>query len=79
MSFYLQVAPLEKELVQSQKELQSIKGELRESQTELQSLERKFDDAILEKSQLQKEVEVMERRRIAADKLISGLSSENEQ
>uniref|UniRef100_A0A3Q2PNV9 Dynein axonemal heavy chain 10 n=1 Tax=Fundulus heteroclitus TaxID=8078 RepID=A0A3Q2PNV9_FUNHE len=72
------VARLEKDFFQSKKELERIQNELRDIQTELQGLKEKYESAILEKQMLQEEAEVMERRLIAADKLISGLSSENE-
>lgn len=41
------------------------------------ALRDKYQTAIGEKQKLQEEAELMERRLIAADKLISGLSSEN--
>ena len=43
---------------------------------ELQALSEKYDAAMREKTSLQEEAEIMERRLIAADKLISGLGSE---
>lgn len=73
-----QVARLERNFFQSQQELQGIQKELEDIQTELAALGEKYQAAILEKHELQEEAEVMERRLIAADKLISGLSSENE-
>ncbi|KAM4746443.1 dynein axonemal heavy chain 10 [Anableps anableps] len=72
------VARLEKDFFQSKKELERIQNELRDIQIELQGLKETYEAAILEKQLLQEEAEVMERRLIAADKLISGLSSENE-
>uniref|UniRef100_A0A3Q3B280 Dynein axonemal heavy chain 10 n=1 Tax=Kryptolebias marmoratus TaxID=37003 RepID=A0A3Q3B280_KRYMA len=72
------VARLEREFFQSKKELERIQNELSNIQTELRGLKEKYEAAILEKQQLQEEAEVMERRLIAADKLITGLSSENE-
>ena len=39
-------------------------------------MSQKYDEAMLEKAKLQEEADLMERRAIAADKLISGLSSE---
>lgn len=72
------MARLEKDFFQSKKELERIQKELTDIQTELQGLKEKYEAAILEKQKLQEEAEVMERRLIAADKLISGLSSENE-
>ncbi|XP_069379878.1 dynein axonemal heavy chain 10 isoform X1 [Paralichthys olivaceus] len=72
------VAHLEKNFFQSKKELERIQSELSNIQTELQALGDKYQAAIEEKQLLQEEAEVMERRLISADKLISGLSSENE-
>ena len=43
---------------------------------QLRILSEKYDSAMLEKAKLQEEADLMERRAIAADKLISGLSSE---
>lgn len=71
------MARLEKEFSHSKKELGHIQNELSHIQTELKGLKMKYEAAILEKLKLQEEAEVMERRLIAADKLISGLSSEN--
>lgn len=72
------MARLERNFFQSKRELECIQNELSNIQKELQSLSEKYQAAICEKQQLQEEAEVMERRLIAADKLISGLSSENE-
>uniref|UniRef100_A0A3P8UAE7 Dynein axonemal heavy chain 10 n=1 Tax=Amphiprion percula TaxID=161767 RepID=A0A3P8UAE7_AMPPE len=72
------VARLEKNFFQSKQELESIQSELSGIQKELQALGEKYQAATEEKQLLQEEAEVMERRLIAADKLISGLSSENE-
>ncbi|XP_075882096.1 dynein axonemal heavy chain 10-like isoform X2 [Nelusetta ayraudi] len=72
------VARLERSFFQSKQELERIQNELTDIQIELEALGEKYQAAILEKQLLQEEAEVMERRLIAADKLISGLSSENE-
>uniref|UniRef100_UPI0037E7F8F2 dynein axonemal heavy chain 10 n=1 Tax=Semicossyphus pulcher TaxID=241346 RepID=UPI0037E7F8F2 len=72
------VARLEKNFFQSKRELEGIQSELSGIQKELQALGEKYQAAIYEKQLLQEEAELMERRLIAADKLISGLSSENE-
>ncbi|KAM3610556.1 uncharacterized protein V6R79_005609 [Siganus canaliculatus] len=72
------VARLEKNFFQSKQELEDIQSELSNIQKELQALGKKYEAAITEKRMLQEEAELMERRLIAADKLISGLSSENE-
>lgn len=72
------VADLEKAFLKSTSDLEHIQAELSDIQTELGALGRKYQAAMEEKLQLQEEAEVMERRLIAADKLISGLTSENE-
>ncbi|XP_077377243.1 dynein axonemal heavy chain 10-like [Festucalex cinctus] len=71
------VARLERNFFQSKKELELIQSELSDIQRELKALGDKYQTAIAEKQKLQQEAELMERRLIAADKLISGLSSEN--
>ncbi|XP_028911199.1 dynein heavy chain 10, axonemal isoform X3 [Ornithorhynchus anatinus] len=71
------VARLERNYFLSKRELEKIQNELAAIQAELQALGAKYEAAILEKQQLQEEAEIMERRLIAADKLISGLGSEN--
>lgn len=72
-----QVAKLERNFYLSKRELEKIQAELAAIQRELEALGAKYEAAILEKQQLQEEAEVMERRLVAADKLISGLGSEN--
>lgn len=72
------MARLEKNFFKSKRELEGIQQELNGLQQELQALGEKYQAAIFEKETLQAEAELMERRLIAADKLISGLSSENE-
>lgn len=72
------MARLEKNFFQSKQELERIQTELSSIQAELKALGDEYQTAITEKQQLQEEAELMERRLIAADKLISGLSSENE-
>ncbi|KAG5280454.1 hypothetical protein AALO_G00060150 [Alosa alosa] len=71
------VARLEKNFFQSKRELERIQNELAAIQKELGALGEKYYAAMGEKQLLQEEAEVMERRLIAADKLISGLGSEN--
>ena len=58
------------------KELNQAKKDLAEVQKQLAELERQFEEAIREKQEL-KEQAAMERRLVAADKLIGGLGSEN--
>ncbi|XP_017580699.2 dynein heavy chain 10, axonemal [Pygocentrus nattereri] len=72
------VAKLEKNFFQSKRELERIQSELGAIQKELGALGDKYSAAMGEKQLLQEEAELMERRLIAADKLISGLGSENE-
>uniref|UniRef100_K7FM63 Dynein axonemal heavy chain 10 n=1 Tax=Pelodiscus sinensis TaxID=13735 RepID=K7FM63_PELSI len=71
------VARLERNYYLSKRELEKIQTELATIQRELKALGDKYEAAIKEKQQLQEEAEIMERRLIAADKLISGLGSEN--
>ncbi|XP_075852592.1 dynein axonemal heavy chain 10 [Microcebus murinus] len=71
------VARLERNFFLTKRELERIQNELAAIQRELEALGAKYEAAILEKQKLQEEAEIMERRLIAADKLISGLGSEN--
>uniref|UniRef100_A0A8C4WLB8 Dynein axonemal heavy chain 10 n=1 Tax=Gopherus evgoodei TaxID=1825980 RepID=A0A8C4WLB8_9SAUR len=71
------VARLERNYYLSKRDLEKIQTELTTIQRELKALGDKYEAAIREKQQLQEEAEIMERRLIAADKLISGLGSEN--
>ncbi|KAB1255183.1 Dynein heavy chain 10; axonemal [Camelus dromedarius] len=71
------VARLERNFHLTKRELEKIQNELAAIQRELEALGAKYEAAILEKQKLQEEAEIMERRLIAADKLISGLGSEN--
>ncbi|KAM8866758.1 dynein axonemal heavy chain 10 isoform 2-T2 [Synchiropus picturatus] len=71
------VARLEKNFFQSKQELEHIEGELCHIQRELKALGEKYQSAIEGKQLLQEEAELMEKRLVAADKLISGLDSEN--
>lgn len=71
------MARLERHFHLTKRELEKIQNELAALQRELEALGAKYEAAILEKQKLQEEAEIMERRLIAADKLISGLGSEN--
>ncbi|XP_060639849.2 dynein axonemal heavy chain 10-like [Anolis sagrei] len=71
------VARLERNFFLSKRDLEKIQAELTAIQNELKALGDKYEAAIRGKQQLQEEAEIMERRLIAADKLISGLGSEN--
>ncbi|OAF67720.1 1-alpha DHC [Intoshia linei] len=70
------VAKLEKSFHQSKRELDKINREVDSLEKELSNLNKKYEEATLERKQLTEETEIMERRLIAADKLITGLGSE---
>lgn len=72
------VAMLERNLQQSKLEYDRITKELKKLKEELQDLQSKFHQAKTEQLELKQIAELMERRLIAADKLISGLGSEKE-
>ncbi|KAG9487629.1 hypothetical protein GDO78_007442 [Eleutherodactylus coqui] len=71
------VAKLERNYHMSKRDLERIQAELAAIQSELKTLGERYEAAITDKQKLQEEAEIMERRLIAADKLISGLGSEN--
>lgn len=75
-SFSLKVARLERNFLLSKRELEKIEKEVKALDAELKSLGDKYDAAMRERASLLEEAEIMERRLIAADKLISGLGSE---
>jgi len=70
------VASLEKNLQLSKIEFDKISAELKRLSDELESLQRTFHKATAEQLDLKKMAELMEKRLKAADKLLSGLSSE---
>ena len=70
------MAKLERNYQLSKRELDKINKELNSIEAELNALSKQYEEAISEKQALQAEAEIMERRLIAADKLISGLGSE---
>ncbi|XP_074640231.1 dynein axonemal heavy chain 10-like [Tubulanus polymorphus] len=70
------VARLEKTFHQAKRDLDKINKEVASLESELKKLNDKYEAAMLEQQALQAEAEIMERRLIAADKLISGLGSE---
>ena len=72
------MARLEKTFYQAKRDLDKITNEVKSLEDELSNLGQRYEAAITEKQQLQEEAEIMQRRLIAADKLISGLGSENE-
>lgn len=71
------VARLEKNFHQAKRDLDKITNEINKLENELKELGMKYEQAMSEKQQLEEEAAIMERRLIAADKLISGLTSEN--
>ena len=70
------MARLERNFLLSKRELEKIEKEVKALDAELKSLGDKYDAAMRERANLLEEAEIMERRLIAADKLISGLGSE---
>ena len=72
-----QVAKLEKSYHLAKRDLEKINNEVNALENQLKMLGEKYESAMTEKQKLQEEAEIMERRLIAADKLISGLGSEN--
>jgi dynein heavy chain len=73
----MQVARLEKNYHQTIRDLEKIQSEVQALEDELKQLNNKYEVAMTDRQKLQEEAEIMERRLIAADKLISGLGSEN--
>lgn len=73
-----QVAKLEFKFHQTKRELEKINSDVLALETELKRLNDKYEAAMLDRQTLQEEAELMARRLIAAEKLISGLGSENE-
>ncbi|XP_050408300.1 dynein axonemal heavy chain 10 [Patella vulgata] len=71
------VAKLERTFHQAKRDLDKITKEISALEAELSKLNQKYEEAMAEKKALQEEAEIMERRLRAADKLISGLGSEN--
>jgi len=56
--------------------LEKINNEVAALENELAELGKKYEEAMSERQKLEEEAAIMERRLIAADKLISGLGSE---
>ncbi|BFZ18669.1 hypothetical protein BsWGS_21707 [Bradybaena similaris] len=71
------VAKLERIFFQATRDLEKVTKEVSALEEELQELNKKYEEAMVEKQALEEETRIMERRLIAADKLISGLGSEN--
>ncbi|XP_063540762.1 dynein axonemal heavy chain 10 [Cydia strobilella] len=70
------VEQLEKEYTEAINYLESLNREINRLQRTLDGLNAKYDTAMLRRQELQEETDIMMRRLIAADKLMSGLSSE---
>ena len=58
--------------------LDKLNREIAKVEAQLDALGTKYDAAMAERQILQDETDIMQRRLIAADKLITGLSSEND-
>jgi len=58
------------------KELDKIQTDIQKLENELKDLRTNYETATTDRQRIQEETELMERRLIAADKLISGLGSE---
>ena len=71
------MARLERTYHQAKRDLDKITKEINSLESELAELNRKYEEAMAERQALEEEARIMERRLIAADKLISGLGSEN--
>ena len=71
------MARLERTYHQAKRDLDKINKEINSLESELAELNRKYEEAMAERQALEEEARIMERRLIAADKLISGLGSEN--
>ena len=69
---------LEAESQKARKALEKEEKELEKIEKQLSELNAKYDIAMAERQKLQDETDLLQRRLIAADKLMCGLSSENE-
>jgi len=72
-----QVAKLERSFHHAKRDLEKITNDKNSLEKELDELGRKYEKAMAHKQKLQEEKEIMERRFVSSDKLISGLRSEN--
>ncbi|TGZ60763.1 hypothetical protein CRM22_008363 [Opisthorchis felineus] len=70
------VSRLEKTFMQTKRDLEKLDTEIQNLEEELKILNRRYEDAMTERQQIQAETDLMERRLRAADKLMSGLGSE---
>jgi len=71
-----QVAKLERIHQQAVRELDKINSDIQGLENELRGLHQNYESTTLDRQRLQEEEVIMERRLLAADKLISGLGSE---
>lgn len=69
---------LETESEKTRRALEKEERELKRLEKTIEELNAKYDIAMTERQKLQDETDLLQRRLLAADKLISGLSSENE-
>ena len=72
------VARLEKNFYLAKRDLERIQKECAALEAELKTLAQRYEESSNEKRKLAEEAEIMQRRLIAADKLISGLGSERD-
>ncbi|GAB1860436.1 Dynein heavy chain 10, axonemal [Camponotus japonicus] len=72
------VQMLETESERTRRALEKEERELKRLEKTIEELNAKYDIAMTERQKLQDETDLLQRRLLAADKLISGLSSENE-
>ncbi|XP_076621651.1 dynein heavy chain at 89D [Colletes latitarsis] len=72
------VKELEEESVRARKALEREERELRRIEKAIGELNAKYENAMTERQKLQEETDLLQRRLIAADKLINGLSSETD-
>ncbi|ESN96268.1 hypothetical protein HELRODRAFT_67881 [Helobdella robusta] len=70
------VERLEKEFATTMHELEKITSQLNQLQKTLDNLKHQYETAMLDKKQLEDETDLMQRRIVAADRLIKGLGSE---
>lgn len=72
----MQVAESEKNLRLAQRDLTNTKSELEQLNTQLSLLRRQFEEKTAEQQDLKSKADLMERRLLAASRLIAGLGSE---
>lgn len=72
------VEQLQREYDQAKHSLEKLYKEIAKLEDDLAKLNEKYETAMKRRQELQEETDIMIRRLIAADKLISGLSSEQE-